>query len=70
MALVCFDDLEWASEIYPFLTVVSQPARTFGTIAAQFLLERLASADGWQPRKVVLTPELIVRISCGAQLEA
>jgi LacI family transcriptional regulator len=66
MALVCFDDLEWASEIYPFLTVVSQPARSFGTIAAQFLLERLTNADSWQPRKVVLTPELIVRLSCGA----
>jgi len=68
MALVCFDDIEWVSTIYPFLTVVSQPARTFGTIAAQYLLDRLDGADSWQPRKTVLTPELIVRLSCGAQL--
>ena len=68
MALVCFDDIEWASAIYPFLTVVSQPARTFGTVAAQFLLERLDSPDSWQPRKTVLAAEMTVRISCGAQL--
>jgi LacI family transcriptional regulator len=67
-SLVCFDDIEWASAIYPFLTVVSQPARTFGTVAAQFLLDRLGSVDSWQPRKTVLMPEMIVRVSCGAQL--
>jgi DNA-binding LacI/PurR family transcriptional regulator len=51
---------------------MSQPARTFGTIGAQFLLERLdpAPGDGHHPtpRRVVLPPELIVRRSCGAQL--
>jgi LacI family transcriptional regulator len=68
IALVCFDDIEWASAIYPFLTVVSQPARTFGTIAAQFLLDRLDGSESWQPRKTILMPEMIVRVSCGAQL--
>ena len=68
IALVCFDDIELASALDPFLTVVSQPARSFGTIAAQFLFERLDGDVGRQPRRVVLTPELIVRRSCGAQL--
>lgn len=68
IAVVCFDDIELASALDPFLTVASQPARTFGTIAAQFLFERLDHAAADQPRKVVLTPELIVRRSCGAQL--
>jgi LacI family transcriptional regulator len=68
MALVCFDDIELASALDPFLTVVAQPARSFGTIAAQFLFERIDGDAGQQPRRVVLTPELIVRRSCGAQL--
>lgn len=66
MAVVSFDDIELASALYPFLTVVAQPARTFGTIAMQFLLDRLNSDEHLPPRKVVLPPELIVRISCGA----
>ncbi|PLS81814.1 MAG: LacI family transcriptional regulator, partial [Chloroflexi bacterium] len=38
MAVVCFDDIELASALDPFLTVVAQPVRSFGTIAMQFLL--------------------------------
>ena len=66
IAVVCFDDIELASALDPFLTVVAQPARTFGTIAMQFLLERLDGTEKAPPRKVVLPPELIVRVSCGA----
>lgn len=68
MAVVCFDDIELASALHPFLTVAAQPARTFGTIAMQFLLERLDGAESPPPRKVVLPPEFIVRESCGARL--
>ncbi len=48
------------------LTVVAQTVRSFGTIAMEFLLERLQGEAEPQPRKVVLTPELIVRRSCGS----
>lgn len=65
LALVCFDDLELASALYPFLTVAAQPARTFGTIAAQFLLDRLAGTETQPPRRVVLSPEIIIRASSG-----
>ena len=76
IAVACFDDIEIAAALDPFLTVMAQPARTFGTIGAQFLLERLepspSGAAGPRatptPRRVVLPPELIVRVSCGAQL--
>jgi LacI family transcriptional regulator len=67
MAVVSFDDLELAAALHPFLTVVAQPARTFGTIAMQFLIERLESTETLPPRKVVLPPELIVRVSCGSR---
>ncbi len=67
MAVVSFDDIELASALHPFLTVVAQPARTFGTIAMQFLLDRLDSDEVLPPRRVLLPPELIVRCSCGAR---
>ena len=41
LALVCFDDLGAASRIDPFLTVLAQPAETFGTIGVQLLLDRV-----------------------------
>ncbi|GAC1384531.1 MAG: substrate-binding domain-containing protein [Herpetosiphon sp.] len=70
MAVVSYDDIELASALHPFLTVVAQPARTFGTIAMQFLLDRLDGNDDPSPRTVVLPPQLIVRESCGTGLKA
>ena len=49
IALVCFDDVEHLAVLSPFLTVVDQPAETFGTLACQLLLERVA-ADRKRPR--------------------
>ncbi|MDQ1478869.1 MAG: LacI family transcriptional regulator [Actinomycetota bacterium] len=70
VALVCFDDIEHASRFFPFLTVMSQPAESFGTIATQLLLDRLAGRVSERRRLVVLPAEFIVRQSCGAQLVA
>ncbi len=68
VALVCFDDFEMASTIYPFLTVMAQPARTYGVQAVQLLIDRLNNPEKWRPSRVVFTPDLIVRRSCGARL--
>jgi LacI family transcriptional regulator len=66
LALVCFDDLENASRLSPFLTVMAQPAETFGTIATQLLLDRVAGQAADRRRVVVLPADLVVRESCGA----
>jgi LacI family transcriptional regulator len=66
VALVCFDDIELAALLHPFLTVMAQPAETFGTIAAQLLLDRVAGRAGERPRRVILPADLIVRVSSGA----
>jgi LacI family transcriptional regulator len=66
LALVCFDDIEHASRFYPFLTVMAQPAETFGTIATQLLLDRLAGRVAGRRRIVVLSADFIVRESSGA----
>jgi LacI family transcriptional regulator len=66
LALVCFDDIEHVSRIYPFLTVMAQPAETYGTIATQLLLDRLAGRVSQRRRTVVLPADFIIRLSSGA----
>jgi LacI family transcriptional regulator len=70
LALVCFDDIEHVSRLYPFLTVMAQPAETFGTIAAQLLLDRIAGRVRERRRVVVLPADLVVRQSSGAGHES
>jgi len=68
IALVCFDDIEYASRLYPFLTVMAQPAETLGMLGTQLLLERIEGRAPDQSRVVVLPPQFIVRRSCGAEV--
>lgn len=67
VALVCFDDIEYASRLYPFLTVMAQPAETLGTLGTQLLLDRIEGRAPAQKRTVVLPAQFIVRRSCGAR---
>jgi LacI family transcriptional regulator len=66
VALVCFDDIEYASRMYPFLTVMAQPAETLGSLGTQLLLERIDGRARDHGRTVVLPAQFIVRKSCGA----
>jgi hypothetical protein len=68
IALVCFDDLPNTSHIFPFLTVVAQPAYDMGVNAAQMLLSRIESEGALRPRHVTLPLRLLVRHSCGSRL--
>jgi LacI family transcriptional regulator len=79
IAFVCFDDIEYASLLYPFLrlypfhpflTVMLQPAETFGTLGTQLLFERIDGPRLERPRKVVLPGDFLVRDSCGANARA
>ncbi|MEQ8964977.1 MAG: LacI family DNA-binding transcriptional regulator [Azospirillaceae bacterium] len=70
VALVSFDDIEVAAEIDPFLTVMSQPAYSMGTLAMGFLIERILGKYQGPPRELVVTPRLIQRRSCGASLKS
>ena len=64
MGLVCFDDVEHLAVLSPFLTVIDQPAETFGSLGAQLLLERISGKAGARSRRIVLQTDLIVRQSC------
>ena len=67
LALVAFDDIEHEVALSPFLTVMPQPAESFGTIAAHLLLDRILGYAPANRRVVVLPSDIIVRESCGAR---
>jgi len=64
IGLVCFDDVEHLAVLSPFLTVMDQPAETFGSLASQLLVERVEGKGGEGARRIVLQSKLIVRDSC------
>lgn len=66
VALVGFDDFEWADYFEPRLTVVAQPCQEIGRDAASLLIERITKPDG-KRRTIRLKPRLVVRTSCGCQ---
>jgi LacI family transcriptional regulator len=67
VALVCFDDIDYASRLYPFLTAMEQPAQMFGTLGAQLLLDRIEGRSAERRNEIVLPGEFIIRKSCGAK---
>lgn len=62
IALVGYDDIDFASATVVPLTSVRQPSRTIGATAVRMLLEELAD-PALEPRQVVFQPELVVRES-------
>ncbi|GAA3208225.1 hypothetical protein GCM10020256_04550 [Streptomyces thermocoprophilus] len=66
IALVGYDDIEFAAAAAVPLTSVRQPAVTMGALAADLLLEETSTgavAERHRHRRVVLQPELVVRRS-------
>ncbi len=64
MAIVGYDDIEFAAAAAVPLTSVRQPAAAMGRLAAELLLEETgADAAGHRHQQVILQPELVVRSS-------
>jgi LacI family transcriptional regulator len=61
MALVGYDDVEFAGVLSPALTSVRQPKYQLGRSAAELLLDEITNTDHHQHTQVVYRPELIVR---------
>jgi len=64
MALVGFDDFDWADFFVPRLTLIAQPVQALGVQAVNLLLQRMA-APAAPTRSVRLEPTLQIRNSCG-----
>lgn len=63
IAIVGYDDIEFAAAAAVPLTSVRQPAVVMGRMAAELLLEEADDDDRHEHRSVVLQPELVVRAS-------
>jgi DNA-binding LacI/PurR family transcriptional regulator len=63
ISLLGFDDFYWATLLRPRLTVVRQPAREVGMIAARMLIDHLEGRPGVQSPTLLAT-QLMVRDSC------
>ena len=64
MALVGFDDFDWADFFVPRLSLIAQPVKALGARAVDLLLQRMASPEA-APQSVRLAPTLQLRNSCG-----
>ena len=67
VAIVGYDDIEFAAAAAVPLSSVRQPRHQLGRTAAQLLLEEALGAEGHQHREVIFQPELEVRRSSQAR---
>src|SRR6202521_3611881 len=65
IAVIGYNDIPLAGRLIPGLTTVHVPIHEFGTVAARMLLEQIEAGE-LTPRRVVFTPQLVVRGSTSA----
>lgn len=63
MAIVGYDDIEFASAAAVALTSVAQPREQLGRTAAELLFDEINEGDRHRHRQVLFEPELVVRES-------
>jgi LacI family transcriptional regulator len=68
ISIVMFDDVPWASLVYPPITAVSQPTYKIGYMSVELLNHRLTNKESRPIKRntVVLEPELVIRGSCAS----
>lgn len=67
LALIGYDDVEFASILQIPLTTIRQPKYALGSTAARLLLDEIENPDGHQHLQRTFSPELVVRASCGGR---
>jgi LacI family transcriptional regulator len=67
LAIVGYDDIEFAEAAAVPLTSVSQPRHLLGRTAAELLLAEARGEPGHKHRQLVFSPELMVRASSGVR---
>jgi LacI family transcriptional regulator len=65
VAIVGYDDIEFAAAAAVPISSVRQPRRQLGRTAAQLLLEEAAATGPHTHRQVIFQPELVIRESSG-----
>jgi LacI family transcriptional regulator len=65
ISLLGFDDFYWSTLLRPRLTVVRQPAREVGMLAARMLIDHVENRPS-VATPILLATQLIVRDSCSS----
>ena len=65
VAIIGYDDIDFAAAAAVPLTSVRQPRQRLGRTAARLLLEEAAAAGGHEHRQVIFQPQLVARQSTG-----
>jgi LacI family transcriptional regulator len=68
VAIVGYDDIEFAAAAAIPISSVRQPRRLLGQTAARLLLEEAAATGSHTHRQVIFQPELVVRESSARHL--
>jgi LacI family transcriptional regulator len=69
IALVAYDDLEFADVFYPRLTVIAQPDQDIASAAVTLLIKRITGKNQARSPETIQIPATFVhRESCGCQL--
>ena len=69
LAIVGYNDIPLASRLIPGLSTVHVPIHEFGSAASRLLIEQIEHGSG-APKRVVYTPQLVVRGSTVAGADA
>lgn len=64
VALVAYDDFDWADLFHPRLTVIAQPTTQIGESAVNLVMSRILDPDR-APRRLTLATTFVHRESCG-----
>jgi len=68
IAVVAYDDLEFAELLKPRLTVIAQPVSDIATMAVNLLIRRVTAKDGVRrPERIEVPGVFVHRESCGCQ---
>lgn len=66
IAVVGYDNIEFATYYKPYLTTVHQPTKEIAMLTCERLVNLLNNKESSVRRRIVIQPRLIVRESCGA----
>mgnify|MGYP001049921520 CR=1 FL=1 len=65
IALIGFDNINFASFKFVNLTTISQRIYEMGTKGIQLLIRKIENPENWTSQEIYLEPKLIIRNSCG-----
>jgi LacI family transcriptional regulator len=65
LSIIGFDDILLAPATFPALTTIAQPKLEIARTTTELLIQRMQEREAGERKRVLLTPQLVIRESCG-----